>query len=96
MTDDAVAQPAPRVARLWLVYTALRLVVFIGTAGLGLILGLNGFPLLLLAILVSSIVSLFVLRPQREALIAAQLARREQRAAARQALRARLAEEPPE
>jgi hypothetical protein len=45
---------------------------------------------------VSSIVSLFVLRPQREALIAAQLARREQRAAARQALRARLAEEPPE
>lgn len=96
MTAQDGAARAPRPARLWLIYTALRLVVFIGAAGLGLIFGLNGFPLLLLAILVSSVVSLFVLRPQREALIAAQLAQREQRAAARQALRAPLADEHPE
>lgn len=95
MTDEGAA-PTQGVARLWLIYTALRLVVFIGTAGLGLVFGLNGFPLVLLALLVSSIVSLFVLRPQREALICAQLARREQRAAARQALRAPLADEPRE
>jgi len=80
------------VRRAWLVYTVLRLVVFIGTAGLFAIFGLNGFPLLLLALLVSSIVSLVVLRPQRSALVAAQLARRERRTAEREALRARLDE----
>jgi hypothetical protein len=74
----------------WLVYTALRFVVFVGTAGLLLILGLNGLLLLMAALLVSSVVSLLVLRPQRAAVIRAQLARRERRAAEREALRAPL------
>jgi hypothetical protein len=76
----------------WLIYTALRFVVFFGTAGLFAIFGLNGFPLLLVALLVSSIVSLIVLRPQRAALVQAQVARTERRAAERESLRARLDE----
>jgi membrane protein implicated in regulation of membrane protease activity len=80
------------VRRTWLIYTALRMVVFIGTAGLFAIFGLNGFPLLLVALLVSSIVSLLVLRPQRSALVEAQAARTERRQAERESLRARLDE----
>jgi hypothetical protein len=76
----------------WLIYTALRFVVFRGTAGFFAIFGLNGFPLLLAALLVSSIVSLVVLKPQRAALVAAQVARTERRAAERESMRARLDE----
>ncbi|MDT7551188.1 MAG: hypothetical protein QOE84_3582 [Actinomycetota bacterium] len=78
--------------RTWLVYTALRMVVFVGTAGFFLLFGLSGYPLLLVSLLVSSIVSLFVLRPQRTALVVAQTERREQRQSERDALRARLDE----
>ena len=46
----------------------------------------------LIALLVSSIISLFVLRPQRAAVVAATEARREQRAAEREGLRSRLDE----
>jgi membrane protein implicated in regulation of membrane protease activity len=77
----------------WVVYTALRLLVFVGAAGFFAIFGLNGFPLIIVALLVSSIVSLWALRPQRAALVAAQAARSEQRAAKRQELRARLDEQ---
>lgn len=76
----------------WLVYTALRMLVFLGTAGFFAIFGMNGFPLLLVALLVSSIVSVFVLRPQRAAVVAAQIGRSERRAAERESLRARLDE----
>ena len=87
--NDAAAPVDVR--RAWLTYTALRLLVFLGTAGLLVVaLDLNGFPLLLAALLVSSILSLLVLRRQRTALVAAQLARREDRAADRAARRARL------
>jgi hypothetical protein len=84
--------PVRRTRHPWLLYTALRMVVFIGTAGFFAIFGLNGFPLLLLALLVSSIVSLIALRPQRAALVAAQAARAERRAAERESMRARLDE----
>jgi hypothetical protein len=80
----------PSLRRPWLVYTALRLVVFIGTAGALILLGLNGFPLLFVALLVSSIVSLLVLGPQRRAAVDAAVARREQRSAERASARARL------
>ena len=78
--------------KIWLTYTALRLLVFFGTAGFFAIFGLNGFPLLLVSLLVSSIVSLIVLRPQRAALVAAQVARTERRAGERESVRARLDE----
>ena len=75
-----------------LVYTLLRMLVFVGTAGFFAIFGMNGFPLLLLALLVSSILSLLVLRPQRAVLVAAQAARTQRRRAERETLRARLDE----
>jgi UPF0716 family protein affecting phage T7 exclusion len=79
--------------KAWLIYTALRVLVFVGTAGFFAVFGLNGVPLLILALLVSSIISLLVLRPQRAAVVAAMAARSEQRAAKRQELRARLDEQ---
>jgi hypothetical protein len=81
---------APGAARPWLIYTALRIVVFVGTAGLLILVGLNGFPLLFAALLLSSIVSLLVLGPQRKAAVDAAVARREARAAERASVRARL------
>jgi hypothetical protein len=79
--------------RLWLVYTGLRLAVFAGVAAaLYLVTRMNGFPLLLVALLVSSIASLFLLRSQREALVAAQQLRVERRAQERADLRSRLDE----
>ncbi|GAC1443218.1 MAG: hypothetical protein NVSMB55_16260 [Mycobacteriales bacterium] len=86
MTESA----APGWRRTLLVYSALRCVVFLGCAGALVLVGFNGYPLLLLALLISSIASLVVLKPQREALTAAQVARREQRAAERDERRARL------
>lgn len=88
----AAGNGRPGVRRPLLIYTALRLVVFIGSAGVFIVFGLNGFPLLLLALLVSSIVSLFVLRPQRDALAAAQQARNDYRRTERERTRSRLEE----
>ena len=92
MADGDDVQRDVGSARAWLVYTALRLVVFLGTAGLFLIFRLNGFWLLLLALPVSAAISFVVLRPQRTALIAAQIERRQRRSAQRDALRSRLDE----
>jgi membrane protein implicated in regulation of membrane protease activity len=81
--------------RLWLVYTGLRLVVFAGVAAaIYLVTRLNGFPLLLVALLVSSIASLFLLQSQRQALVESQQRRAEQRAEEKASLRARLDESP--
>lgn len=84
-----------RVGRLWAVYTGLRLAVFLAVAGvLFLVFRLNGFPLLLVALLVSSVASLFLLRAQRDALVAAQQARVQQRREERERRQERLGEEP--
>lgn len=83
----------PSTTRLWLVYTGLRLAVFVGVAAaIYLVTRINGFPLLLLALLVSSIASLFLLRRQRDALVLAQERRAEQRAHDKAQLRAELDE----
>jgi len=76
-------------------YTGLRLLLFACVTGVLLVVGLRGFLLLLLALLTSSILSLFMLGPQRAALVLDQqdrLARREQEKAQ---LRARLDQDPP-
>ena len=49
----------------FLVYTVLRLLVFAGVYGVLVLLGMNGFPAVLLALLLSSLASLFLLRQQR-------------------------------
>lgn len=76
--------------RAWLTYTALRLLLFACVTAILLLLGLDGFPLLLIAVLASSILSLFMLSTQRAGLVAAQQQRVAQRTADRQALRDRL------
>ena len=81
--------------RAWLTYTALRLLLLVCVVAVLLVLGVDGFPLLLLALLVSSVLSLFMLGAQRAALVAAQQERTERRAADRQALRDRLDGEQP-
>ena len=91
-TDDTAP---PSVLRTYLVYTGLRLAVFVGTAAiLFLVVRINGFPLLLAALLVSSIASLFLLRRQRDALVQAQERKAMTRRAEKERLRARLDEEP--
>lgn len=58
-------------------YTALRLLVFAVAAALLWIAGLRGFYLLLVAVLVSGVVSLFALNRSRDTLSAA-IVRRQQ------------------
>lgn len=85
----------PSVGKAWLVYTGLRMAVFLGTAAaLFLALRLNGFPLLLVALLVSSVASLFLLRRQRDALVLAQETKGRERREQKARLRERLDEEP--
>jgi hypothetical protein len=76
-------QEATVVRRPWLVYTVLRLAVFLGVAAFLALLGMNGFPLLVVALFLSMLISVFALRRQRAAVVAAQLARRERRTADR-------------
>jgi hypothetical protein len=93
--DTADAAAAPSVLRAYLVYTGLRLAVFVGTAAaLFLVVRINGFVLLLAALLVSSIASLFLLRRQRDALVLAQERKGEAKRAEKERLRARLDQEP--
>lgn len=81
--------------RPWLLYTGLRLLLFVCVTGVLVVLGLNGFPLLLIALFASSILSLFMLGPQRAALVRAQQTRVERRVDEKAHLRARLDEDPP-
>ena len=67
-------------ARALAVYTALRAVAFVGSYGLMILLGLRTIPAIVLALVLSALVSLVLLKPQRQALadaIAARLERRE-------------------
>jgi len=80
--------------RTWLIYTGLRLVLFVCVTGVLIVVGLNGFPLLLLGLFGSSILSLFMLKPQRDALVRAQEDRHQRKAAEKADLRAKLDGEP--
>ena len=82
----------PTRGRAWLVYTGLRLLVFAGVALVLILFRVATFPSLLIALLVSSVLSLFLLRSQRDRVVAAQQFRQEQRRGRQQAERARLDE----
>ncbi|MBK5307636.1 MAG: DUF4229 domain-containing protein [Frankiaceae bacterium] len=92
--DEATptTRPESSFARAWTLYTLLRMLVFVGAAGFLLLFGFNGLPLLICALIVSMVVSVFALRPQRAALVAAMAARQQRRAAERESLRSRLDE----
>lgn len=69
------------------VYTALRAVAFVGSYGLLIVLGVRTIPAIVGALLLSALVSLFLLRPQRQAVADAVAERVERRAQARARLR---------
>lgn len=69
-----------------LVYTLLRVVAFVGCFGVLLLVGLRGLVAIAAALLVSSTISLFVMKGPRDRVSSALLARRE----AKQAEQARL------
>jgi len=54
-------------ARAFAVYTALRALAFAGSYGLLLVLGVRAIPAIVLALLVSAVLSLLLLRSQRQA-----------------------------
>lgn len=94
--SDRAEQP-PRPGRAFAVYSALRLALLLASyAVLRLILG-GGNELLVLgaAVLLSALLSLVLLRRQRDAFARASMARADQRRDARQARRARLDEQDP-
>lgn len=52
----------------FLLYTGMRILLLVATAGLAYALGMRGFLLILVAFLVSGVISFFVLRMPREQL----------------------------
>ena len=90
MTDSPESTPSP--GRAFAIYSALRLALLVVSfAVLRVILG-EGNDLLVIgaAVLLSALLSLVLLRSQRDAFTSASLARAEQRRAAKQARRDRL------
>lgn len=77
-------------ARTFLLYTGLRLLAFVGCYGVLLVLGVPGLLAIAGALLLSSIVSLLLLRRQRDAFAVALQERRDQRAGEQVRLRALL------
>jgi hypothetical protein len=90
---DGVTQ-GPSVGRAFAVYSAMRLVLFTVVVAVLYAFGVPGLPLLLTAVLVSAVLSFFVLRPQREALTRAIAGRDADRQADLDALRAQLEDRP--
>ena len=84
--------PAARPGRALLVYSALRLVLLVGAYAVLVAIGLDGLLALGGAVLLSALLSLVLLRRQRDAFTEASLARADQRRAERDARRARLDE----
>ncbi|CAA9351204.1 MAG: hypothetical protein AVDCRST_MAG07-3189 [uncultured Frankineae bacterium] len=83
---------APSPWRAFLVYSALRVVLLLASYLLLTALGLDGLLAVGAAVLLSALLSLVLLRRQRDAFTAASMARADQRRADREARRARLEE----
>lgn len=80
--------------RAVLLYTTLRLLLFLLCWVVLLVLGMDGLLAAAAAVLVSSVIGLVALRPQRAALNEAVLARTERKRADSEALRRRLDDDP--
>lgn len=65
MTQPDPGGPRPGTARSLLVYNLLRLALLAACLGLGYLAGLRGFALILAALLVSGVLSWFLLAPYR-------------------------------
>jgi hypothetical protein len=87
MTDPTAA---PRVLPWLVLYTLGRLVIAVALIALIWVAGLPGFPALLFGLLLSMPVAYLALRPLRDRLTTALMARRDTRRQARAELRDRL------
>lgn len=92
MTSPTASTPSP--GRAFLVYSALRLSLLLVSYAVLVAIGLDGLLAVGGAVLLSALLSLVLLRRQRDAFTAASLARADQRRAERDARRARLDEQP--
>ena len=86
--------PTPSPGRAFLVYTGLRLALLLASYVVLVALGLDGLLAVGAAVLLSALLSLVLLRRQRDAFTAASIARADTRRAERETRRARL-DEPP-
>ena len=73
--------------RAFAVYTALRFIAFVGAYGLLILLGVRNIPAIVGALLLSALISLLLLRSQRQAVADALAGRQERRNAERERLR---------
>ena len=86
MTTSSPVSPA----RAFLVYSALRMALLLVSYAVLVALGLEGLLAVGAAVLLSALLSLVLLRPQRDAFTSASMARAEQRRSEREARRSRL------
>lgn len=80
-------------ARPLLIYTLLRVVLFVGCFGLVTLVGLRAVPALLAALLLSAVGSVVLLKRQRDDIAAVAAARREAGLQEKARLQARLRDE---
>lgn len=89
-TSPAPGAATPSPGRAFLVYSALRLLLLLVSLAVLTVLGLEGLLAVGGAVLLSALLSLLLLRPQRDAFTAASIARADQRREQREARRRRL------
>ncbi len=94
MTSPHTPAPAPSPGRAFLVYSGLRLGLLLVSYAVLVAIGLDGLLAVGGAVLLSALLSLVLLRRQRDAFTDASIARADQRRAEREARRARLDEQP--
>ena len=94
MTSPPTPASAPSPGRAFLVYSALRLALLLVSYGVLVALGLDGLLAVGGAVLLSALLSLVLLRRQRDAFTSASMARADARRAEREARRARLDDSP--
>jgi hypothetical protein len=85
-----ISSNAPSPGRAFLVYSGLRLVLLVVAYSVLLAIGLDGLLAVGGAVLLSALLSLVLLRRQRDAFTAASMARADERRADKERRRARL------
>ena len=80
-------------ARPLLLYTFLRLVLFVGAFGLVTLLGVRGIAALFAALVLSAVGSVFLLKRQRDAIAEVAAARKEASLREKERLQSRLRDE---
>lgn len=92
MSTSPASEPTPSPARAFLVYSGLRLALLLASLAVLTLLGLEGLLAVGAAVLLSALLSLVLLRRQRDTFTAASMARADRRREERQARRRRLDE----